>query len=67
MTLEEIINVCEGDDKEERAKKIYDLRNDIFEYTFFKRSVDLGITYKKEDLTFNKFLLYSLIKEKMDG
>jgi hypothetical protein len=63
--LDELINLLEGD--EVKAKKIMKVTKDIERYTFFARATKLGITYTKRDLSFSDFLLFSCIKEKIDG
>jgi hypothetical protein len=63
--IDELINLLEGD--EVKAKKIMKVAKDIERYTFFARATKLGITYTKRDLSFSDFLLFSCIKEKIDG
>lgn len=43
------------------------VKKDIERYTFFARAIKLGITFGKRDLSFSDFLLFSCIKEKIDG
>jgi hypothetical protein len=65
IELDELINLLEGD--EEKAHKIMKVRKDVERYSFFSRAIKLGISYGKRDLTFSDFLLFSCIKEKIDG
>lgn len=36
-------------------------------YTFFKRAVDMGIVYGPKDMTFSEYLLFTWIKEALNG
>lgn len=76
MTFEQLvplveINLREGmDEGKERVRKvkeIFKVMDDVQRYTFYKRSLDLGIRYNKRDLTFTEFMLYAFIKEAFDG
>jgi len=40
---------------------------DVFEYSYFASSKDLGINYGPNDLSFSKMMLYSWIKEAIGG
>lgn len=57
--------LLDGDTK--KAAKILEVKREIERYTFFKRAIDLGITYGKKDLIFSDFLLFSLIKDELSG
>lgn len=65
MKYDEMIPITEGG--EERVKAIFEVKKDVERYTFYKRSLDLGIRYGKRDLTFTEFMLFSFIKEAFDG
>lgn len=47
----------------EKAKATFKVKDDVHRYDFFKRSLDLGITYSKEDLSFSEMMIFSWIKE----
>jgi hypothetical protein len=40
---------------------------DVYRYSYFKRAREIGIVYSKSDLTFTDMMLFSFIKEKLDG
>jgi hypothetical protein len=55
----------EGD--AEKAKSIFKIKEDVNRFTFFKRAIDLGITYTNKDLSFVDFMLFSWISEAVNG
>lgn len=59
------MDLVDGD--EEKAKGIAKVKEDVNKYLFFKRAIDLGITFTKNDLSFTEILLFSLIKDSMNG
>lgn len=76
MSFDELVPLVEVqvddgmDEHKERVKKvkeIFKVKEDVQRYTFYKRSLDLGIRYNKKDMKFTEFMLYSFIKEAFDG
>lgn len=65
MTLKEIVNVTGN---ESLANDIYQITKDVARYSYFKMSVDLGVRFGPEDLSFTDMLLFSWIaNRKKDG
>jgi hypothetical protein len=60
-----LLELLDGD--EIKAKKIFKIKDDVNKYTFFKRSTDIGITYRPTDLSFSDSMIFSWIKEGLDG
>jgi len=55
------------DGDETKANLIIEVVRDVFEYSYFTSSKDLGINYGPNDLSFSKMMLYSWIKEAIGG
>jgi hypothetical protein len=64
LTREELIDLVED---ESTIDGIIDLQREIREYTYFKQAREIGITFTPKDLTFSKMLLFSSIRECIDG
>jgi hypothetical protein len=58
MTLEQLVEIVRD---EELAKRIFDLTKDVSRYAFYKMSIDLGVKYGPDDLSFSDMLLFSWI------
>lgn len=64
LTREELIDLVED---ENTVEEIIKLQKEIKEYTYFKQARDLGITYTPKDLSFSRMILFSSIRECIDG
>jgi hypothetical protein len=58
MTLKDIANITGNDSL---ASDIYQVTKDVARYSYFKMSVDLGVRFGPEDLSFTDMLLFSWI------
>lgn len=58
MTLKDIANITDNDSL---ASDIYQVTKDVARYSYFKMSVDLGVRFGPEDLSFTDMLLFSWI------
>lgn len=52
--------------KEEKVKLIHEVMEDVRRYSFYERTLKLGVRYTRKDLTFVKGMLFSFIGEEVD-
>jgi hypothetical protein len=58
MGYDELFNITNDS---ELSKNIYELSKDVTRYSYFKLSVDLGVRYGPDDLSFTDMILFSWI------
>lgn len=51
----------------EKAERIWETSRDVTSYTRFKSAIDLGLNVSINDIPFEKAMIFSWIKEGIDG
>lgn len=70
MTKDELRELIEADNKIEREEKvqiIWEVRKDVLAYLNFKNMIDIGLTIKPSDISFERAMIFAWIKEELDG